>query len=97
VNFRLRKRLAHRLARRAKIRENYFLNSELEWVLSESVKLIVDAFVYVKDREKIEELREHRQILRAKLLASNGIDTSHSIRLIDSDISEIEAGLARLQ
>ena len=65
--------------------------------MSESVKLIVDAFVYVKDRKKIEELREHRQMLRAKLLACNGIDPSHSVRLIDSDLSEIEAGLTRLQ
>lgn len=60
------------------------------------MKLIVDAFVSLKDREKIEELREHRQMLRAKLQASNGIDASQSIRLIDDDISEIEAGLARL-
>jgi len=65
--------------------------------LSESVKLIVDAFVYLKDREKIEELREHRQMLRAKLQASTGIDASSSIRLIEGDLTEIEAGLARLQ
>ena len=65
--------------------------------MSESVKLIVDAFVNLKDREKIEELREHRQMLRAKLLASNGIDPSNSIQLIDGDLSEIEAGLSRLQ
>jgi hypothetical protein len=68
-----------------------------ELVLSESVKLIVEAYVNLKDREKIEELREHRQMLRAKLQASNGIDTSNSVLLIDSDLSEIEAGLSRLQ
>jgi hypothetical protein len=66
-------------------------------VLSHSVKLIVDAFVSLKDRQKIEELREHREMLRAKLRASDGIDTSNSILLIDSDLSEIAAGLARLQ
>jgi hypothetical protein len=59
--------------------------------------LIVDAFVNLKDRQKIEELREHRQMLRAKLLASNGIDPSNSIQLIDGDLGEIEAGLSRLQ
>jgi len=65
--------------------------------LSESVKLIVNAYVSLKDSQKIEELREHRQLLRAKLLACNGIDTSNSILLIDSDLSEIDAGLSRLQ
>lgn len=62
--------------------------------MSESVKLIVEAFVHLRDREKIEALRDHRQMLRAKLKAINGIDASGSVRLIDSDISEIEAGLA---
>jgi hypothetical protein len=86
-----------RFARRAKIQENAFFKVDWELVLSESVKLIVDAYVSLKDRQAMEELREHRQMLRAKLQASNGIDASSSIRLIESDLSEIEAGLARLQ
>jgi hypothetical protein len=45
----------------------------------------------------MEEMREHRQTLRKKLQVCNGIDVSGSIRLIDSDLSEIEAGFARLQ
>jgi hypothetical protein len=65
--------------------------------LSESGKLIVDAYVSLKDREAIEELREHRKMLRKKLHASNGIDVSSSMQLIESDLSEIEAGLVRLQ
>jgi hypothetical protein len=65
--------------------------------LSESVKLIVDAYVSLKDREAIEELREHRKMLRNKLQGINGIDVSSSIQLIESDLSEIEAGLVRLQ
>jgi hypothetical protein len=65
--------------------------------VSESVKLIVDAFVSLKDRQAMEEMREHRQTLRKKLQACNGIDVSGSIRLIESDLSEIEAGFARLQ
>jgi hypothetical protein len=67
--------------------------------VSESVKLIVNAFVQLKDRQAIEELREHRQMLRGKLQASavGGFDPSSSIRLIDSDLHEIDAGLARLQ
>lgn len=75
----------------------YFLVDFQELILSESVRLIVDAFVNLKDREKLEDLRQHRQMLRAKLQATDGINASSSMRLIDSDLSEIEAGLARLQ
>jgi hypothetical protein len=77
----------------------FFEKSILELALSESLKLIVDAFVSLKDRQAIEELRKHREMLRAKLEASNSawFDTSSSLRLIDSDLSEIEAGLSRLQ
>ena len=65
--------------------------------MSESVKLIVDAFVSLKNRQAMEELREHRKMLRAKLQACNGIDVSSSIKLIESDLNEIEAGISRLQ
>jgi hypothetical protein len=65
--------------------------------VSESVKLIVDAYVSLKDRQAMEDLREHRRVLRKKLQACDGIDVSSSIRLIESDLSEIEAGFARLQ
>ena len=65
--------------------------------MSESVRLIVDAYVSLKDRQAMEELRDHRQMLRKKLQACNGIDVSSSIRLIESDLSEIKSGLARLQ
>jgi hypothetical protein len=65
--------------------------------VSESVRLIVDAFVSLKDRHAIEDMREHRQMLRKKLQACDGIDVSSSLQLIESDLSEIEAGLVRLQ
>jgi hypothetical protein len=67
--------------------------------VSESVRLIVNAYVQLKDRRAIEELREHRRMLRQKLqaIAGGDFDPSRSIRLIDSDLSEIDAGLARLQ
>lgn len=65
--------------------------------MSEFVKLIVDAYVTLKDRKSMEELREHRQMLRAKLQAITVIDVSSSIELIESDLSEIEAGMSRLQ
>jgi hypothetical protein len=59
--------------------------------VSESVKLIVDAYVSLKDRQAMEDLREHRRVIRKKLQACDGIDVS------ESDLSEIEAGFARLQ
>jgi len=67
--------------------------------VSESVRLIVNAYVQLRDRQAIEELREHRQMLREKLQAitGGGFDPGRSLRLIDSDLSEIDAGLARLQ
>ena len=67
--------------------------------MSEAVKLIVDAFVRLKDREKIEELREHRRLLRKSLeeRTSSAFDVGPAIRLMDSDLKAIEAGLERLQ
>jgi len=65
--------------------------------VSESVKLIIDACVSLKDRQAMEDMREHRQMLRRKLQDVDGIDVSSSLQLIESDLSEIEAGLVRLQ
>ncbi|SHN80434.1 hypothetical protein SAMN05444170_4317 [Bradyrhizobium erythrophlei] len=67
--------------------------------MSESVRLIVNAYVQLRDRQAIEQLREHRRLLREKLqaIAGGDFDPSRSLRLIDSDLSEIDAGLARLQ
>jgi hypothetical protein len=65
--------------------------------VSESVKLIIDACVSLKDRQAMEDMREHRQMLRKKLQDVDGIDVSSSLQLIESDLSEIEAGLVRLQ
>ena len=65
--------------------------------MSESVKLIVDAWVNLKDRQAMEDMGEHRRLLRKKLQNIDGIDVSSSLQLIDSDLSEIEAGLGRLQ
>jgi hypothetical protein len=68
-----------------------------ERTVSESMRLIVDARVSLKDRQAIEDMREHRQMLRKKLQDLDGIDVSRSLRLIEGDLSEIEAGLVRLQ
>ena len=45
----------------------------------------------------MENMREHRQLLRKKLQDIDGIDVSSSLQLIESDLSEIEAGLVQLQ
>ena len=67
--------------------------------MSEAVKLIVEAYVNLKDRVAIEELREHRQALRKTLQdKTNGaFDASYLTRVIDGDLEAIEAGLERLQ
>ncbi|WP_298372449.1 hypothetical protein [uncultured Bradyrhizobium sp.] len=67
--------------------------------MSESLKLIVEAYVGLNDREAIQGLREHWQTIRGRLLASSSqwFDTSSLVRLLDNDLNEIEAGLARLQ
>lgn len=66
--------------------------------MSEAVKLIVEAFVWLNDRETLEEMREHRQGLRRVLQekTSGVLDISSSMHLIDDDLSAIEAGLAKL-
>jgi hypothetical protein len=58
--------------------------------VSLSVKLIVEAYVSLKDREAIEDLREDRQMLRAKLQASSGgIDPGNLLRVVEGDLTEI--------
>jgi hypothetical protein len=66
--------------------------------MSDALKLIVDAYVSLKDRVALEEMREHRQRLRSDLQAKAGgwVDVSRSIQLFDEDIEAVEAGLARL-
>ena len=67
-------------------------------MMSEAVRLIVDAFVSLSDRNALEAMREHRQRLRRGLEAKAGgcFDVSRSIQLCDNDIGIVEAGLARL-
>jgi hypothetical protein len=66
--------------------------------MSDAVKLIVDAYVSLKDRAALEEMREHRQRLRKSLQEKAGgwVDVSRSIQIFDEDIEAVEAGLLRL-
>ena len=67
--------------------------------MSEAIKLIVDGYVRLKDREKIEELREHRQGLRNSLKGKHSevFDTNYLSHVIDTELEVIEAGLTILQ
>ena len=66
--------------------------------MSDAVKLIVDAYVSLKDRAALEEMREHRQRLRKSLQEKAGgwVDVSRSIQIFDEDIEAVETALARL-
>jgi hypothetical protein len=66
--------------------------------MSEAVRLIVNAYVSLKDRHSLEGLREHRQRMRKQLQerAGGAFDVSRSVRQCDEDIKIVEDGLARL-
>jgi hypothetical protein len=66
--------------------------------MSEAMKLIVDSFVSLKNRQALEEMREHRQRLKAELQrrSSPNFDFSGAMRDIDGDLSEIESGFSKL-
>ena len=70
--------------------------------MSEAMKMIVDGYVRLKDREALEELRNHRRRLRQQLqeqrLGSFGtFDVSKSLQTFDAEVLVIETGLERLQ
>jgi hypothetical protein len=62
------------------------------------MKLIVDAYVSLKNRQALEDLREHRQRLKRELLLkqTDVFDFSNSIRAFDDEVVVIETGLQRL-
>ncbi|MDE1932526.1 hypothetical protein [Bradyrhizobium sp.] len=67
--------------------------------MPEAVKLIVDAYVNLKNRQALEELREHRTRMRKRLeeMTDGLFDVSKLIRACDEEIEIVEAGLGRLQ
>jgi hypothetical protein len=66
--------------------------------MSEAVKLIVDAYVGLNNREGLEEIREHRRKLLKSLHEKAGacFDVSKTIQTCKEDIEIVEAGLAKL-
>jgi hypothetical protein len=65
--------------------------------MSEAIKLIVDSYVKLSARKALEDLKAHRHRLANKLKSLNGpLDLSSSIKLLEEDLTVIDAGLARL-
>ena len=66
--------------------------------MSVAMKLIVDAYVSLKNRKALEDLREHRQRLKRELMLkqTDAFDFSNPIRAFDDEVVVIETGLQRL-
>lgn len=67
--------------------------------MSEAMKMIVDGYVRLKDREALEQLRNHRQRLRQQLREhrEGALDASRTIQTFDAEVLVIEAALEKLR
>ena len=65
--------------------------------MSEAIKLIVDGYLSLKNRDALEDLRTHRQRLRKQLeeRTPGGIDAGATMQLFDEDLRVIEAAINR--
>jgi hypothetical protein len=66
--------------------------------MSEAIKLIVDGYLSLKNRDALEDLRAHRQRLRKQLeeRTPGGIDAGPAMDAFDEDLRVIEAAINRL-
>jgi hypothetical protein len=66
--------------------------------MSEAIKLIVDGYLSLKNRDALEDLRAHRQRLRKQLeeRTPGGIDAGPAMDTFDEDLRVIEAAINRL-
>jgi hypothetical protein len=66
--------------------------------MSLALEQIVDGYVRLNDREALADLKAHREDLLAQLRAQLGgwFDVSRSVSQMEEDVTQIEAGLARL-
>jgi hypothetical protein len=66
--------------------------------MSEAIKLIVDGYLSLKNRDALEDLRAHRQRLRKQLeeRTPGGIDAGPAMDTFDKDLRVIEAAINRL-
>ena len=66
--------------------------------MSEAMKLIVDGYVRLNNRQALKDVLGHRLEIGRRLrdTPKSWVDVSGSLRLIDEEIAEIEAGLEQL-
>ena len=66
--------------------------------MTEALKLIVDGYLSLKNREAIEDLHAHRHRLRKQLeeRTPGGIDAGPTIQLFDEELHVIQVALASL-
>jgi hypothetical protein len=67
--------------------------------MSEAMKMIVDGYVRLKDRDALEQLRNHRQRLRQQLRDHRYgvLDINNSLETFDAEVLVIEAALEKLR
>ena len=67
--------------------------------MSEAMKMIVDGYVRLKDRDALEQLRSHRQRLRQQLRDHRygALDINNSLETFDAEVLVIEAALEKLR
>jgi hypothetical protein len=67
--------------------------------MSEAMKMIVDGYVRLKDRESLEQLRNHRRRLRQEIRehGDKALDQSYSLQTFDAEVLVIEAALEKLR
>jgi hypothetical protein len=65
--------------------------------MTEALKLIVDGYLSLKNREALDEMRAHRQRLRKQLeeRTPGGIDAGPAMEALDEDLRVIEAAINR--
>jgi hypothetical protein len=63
------------------------------------MKMIVDGYVRLKDRDALEQLRSHRQRLRQQLRDHRygALDINNSLETFDAEVQVIEAALEKLR
>lgn len=61
------------------------------------MRLIVDGYLSLKNRDALEEMRSHRQRLRKRLeeRTPGGIDAGPAMEALDEDLRVIEAAINR--
>jgi hypothetical protein len=66
--------------------------------MSEAMKLIVDGYVRLNNRQALKDVLGHRLEIgrRLKEQSRSWVDVTSSLRQIDEEIAEIEAGLEQL-